>query len=129
MKRLAVPSLTDFPAISCERFRAEVFDLDRIAEYAVAPYASTEAHYQHVLVVSDRVDGPTIVLKRGARTAKRCNLMCLVVPRLEDLTVELAAMLTAMHCDWFGVRTLADKCEVGSLGPRGLRLTVGRRRA
>ena len=76
----------------------------KLDHYLIAAYASTEKHYQRIVVVDPTIAEPTWLLKPRARSCRHGNVLALLLPNLESLTVELAQTLTRMRTDYIGVR-------------------------
>lgn len=74
--------------------------------YLLAPYASTEQHYQRMVVVDPSIAEPTWLLRPGTRKVVRRNIMALIVPSLADLTYDLAVEHTHVVTDYQGLREL-----------------------
>lgn len=98
----ATKTATELPTIRVGAIRNAI-DLDH---YSVAAYDSIEEWQQKIVVVMPDLDGPTWVLRPGARSVNRRNIMALAVPTLEALTLDLAQRLTNMGTDYITVRVL-----------------------
>lgn len=72
--------------------------------YLVAAYDSIEHFNQHIVVVLPDLAELTWVLRSGARTVRRSNVMALAVPSLETLTLPIARQLTRVATDYITVR-------------------------
>lgn len=81
-------------------------DWSALDHYLLAPYASTEQHYQRMVVVDPTLSEPTWLLRPGTRVVKRTNVLALIVPSLADLTYELAVTHTRVATDYMGLREL-----------------------
>lgn len=89
---------------------------ETLDHYLIAPYASTEQHYQRIVVVDPSIAEPTWLLRAGTSKPAGRNIMALIVPDLTALTYELAAAHTRIVTDYIGVRVWSpDDRKAGKL--------------
>lgn len=79
-------------------------DWGTLDHYLIAAYASTEPHLQRTVVIDPTLTTPAWLLKPRARSLRRNNILALLLPTLEMLTLELAQTHTRMGTDYIGVR-------------------------
>ncbi|KJR10566.1 hypothetical protein [Gordonia sihwensis] len=97
------------PTLSCTRKLAYSVKWKKLEHYLVAPYASIEPHFQNLVIVDPSLTEPTWLLRAGTRKVSRRNIVALLLPTLDHLTLELAQSLTHMVTDYIGIReTPAD---------------------
>ena len=99
--------LRSLPTMDMAHFNASVLNQGRFAQFSLAPFESTEAHYQKALVVTEHVDEPTALTYTDEND--RTRMCALLLPHLDELTFLLAQDYCRMHTSWFGVRDSATK--------------------
>ena len=73
--------------------------------YVVAAYDSIEPFNQHVLVVTDDVVEPSLIVRRVSRgQPKRSNVFGMAIPMLVSFTLPLARELVRVETDYITVR-------------------------
>lgn len=79
-------------------------NLDKLDRYLLAPHASTERHYQSVIIAHSAIPTPTRLMLPGARSANTRRSVGLAVPELTVLDAEMAADVTQVNAAYFGLR-------------------------
>ncbi|WP_347956071.1 hypothetical protein [Gordonia aichiensis] len=106
------------PTLSCTRKLADSAKWQKLEHYLVAPYASIEHHFQNLVIVDPSLAEPTWLLRAGTRKVSRRNIVALLLPTLDHLTLDLAQTLTHMLTDYIGIR------ETPMVGTLRSRLTI-----
>lgn len=78
--------------------------LNKLDRYVLAPHASTERHYQSVVIPHLSVPVPTLLMLPGARSANTRRSAGVAVPALTAIDADLAAKVTQVNATYFGLR-------------------------
>lgn len=82
--------------------------------YLIAAYASTEQHFQRVVIIDPTLTGPTWLIRPRAVTLRRSNVVALMLPRLQALSLDLARQHTGILTDYIGIRAWSREARTGS---------------
>lgn len=77
-----------------------------LRHYTIASYASTETFTQRLVIVDPAVTEPTWLMRPGTSKVVRRNVIALLLPTLDALTLDLAQTMTGVVTDYIGVRAV-----------------------
>lgn len=86
-------------------------NLSKLDRYLLAPHASTERHYQSVVIPHASVPTPTLLMLPGARSANARRSAGVAVPALTAIDAELATEVTQVKAAYFGLRRFDSTTE------------------
>lgn len=86
-------------------------NLNKLDRYLLAPHASTERHYQSVVIPHLSVPTPTLLMLPGARSANARRSAGVAVPALTAIDAGLAAEVTQVNAAYFGLRRYVPTTE------------------
>lgn len=89
-------------AYSIRKYPRRLAPLDH---YLLAPYGSTEQHFQHIIVIDPAATEPTYLMRPRTRKPKPQHRLALVLPKLNYLTSGLATDYTRITATYWWLRT------------------------
>lgn len=93
-------------------YKKNILDKGKFQYYTVSPYASTERHYQKVLIISDKVSEPTEYYYRKEKLALIIPYNADgVLPSIEPYVNEISYH-AGVQASFFGVFGIESKTKV-----------------
>ena len=93
--------MTDFPTMSIAELKKQApCSIDALDHGLLAAYGSTEQHTQKIVVVLPGLKAPALLTMRG----RKGRPIGVVLPKLTDLTLDLATAATQVWATYFALR-------------------------